>query len=937
MFKRLFLLTVFSIIFATTSQAQVPGWNPGWEFNFFNVEPNGEGPNYKVELKWRIKKGAVGPLLEFEIGQVSMTGFKKNGQIIREIPGLTASGLFKVTSTQDILPMEIKGTQLRVDAEYVVNYKGDRVNGKTRSLAKSGIGNKQDLDLLAPNFKASNKYWYQEARILEMKVVSVSFGGALDVKALVNKINQKVSSSSSSGSASQTSGFVSTNNKRTAEQVHADHVRRVNQNQAQRSQSRVSSVSNTSYNEPVRTEKTRAEIDRERAQLAKMQHEQFMANLEAQDRATQQVLDGWNSYWDQQSRQMQNAWASEQNFKSRKSQLTRLDANSGQQLISEFRRKSSELDRLYVQRQKETMSQLQKQYANLERQAENQAQAQFAKALGSIHVISAQKQLNKERAAAKKKLEREKDQKFKELSTQLQYRYSSIKTDALRSAALAVAKPEEDFYLKLYQYADCVYNSASSVVRGSDPCSKPYGSPSSQSSYSALDYYNAYSRKKASSFSQVKREANYFLGMALKISPDNEAWLYEKAMLSSTPLRERLSLLKKAQYLTSDQVKYKSVIESTAKNLRGAEGEEGGYLNGNKHGLWHLYWTDGSLQQVVEYNNGNILGQKRLFLDNDLKVTRDRNSYEYYRVLMYDDNGTWINSVRDYYKDGTLKLVAKYVSEKAASIDIQAINNLVDGSGFQSYYDNGQLREDILIGPNGNPGGPSIFYHKNGRMKWHYEHYSDGRLKEVYGRWDEAGNPEEIGSLKDGNGSFIAYNEDATVIERQVVKNGVVVGVSQLMNDGTIAYTEADDKGVGKFTYVYADNAMTKVLKEAIWYNGQAKHVIYYDNSGNITTFAGLNADKQPELRFEVNQQGTDQRVYQSFKITRHPNGLVKVLTGYYEEQRKRTFNVFVNPVTKKEIRVKDYYTEFLFDETGTLKVITYYNLKNGKLIARFR
>ena len=126
--------TVFFFIFVFLSHSQVnaqdPWWEPGWTFNFKEFNPV-EGPAMEVEVYWRMDHGKVGdcegPTIHWDIGQISINGYRRNGEKIHNIPGINESDLVKVYSLDDVCPKELKDNiPFEVEIEYTIAYSGVR-------------------------------------------------------------------------------------------------------------------------------------------------------------------------------------------------------------------------------------------------------------------------------------------------------------------------------------------------------------------------------------------------------------------------------------------------------------------------------------------------------------------------------------------------------------------------------------------------------------------------------------------------------------------------------------------------------------------------------------------------------------------------------------------------------------------------------------------
>lgn len=192
------LLPLVFLLATLASYAQDPAWNPGWTFKFFRFTPIVDGPELTIELKWRMDRAECsGPVVFWEIGQVTLNAYHKDGQRFTTIPGINASRLVEVRTIQDILPKELKSrVQLNIDIQYTINYRGTNTQftqtmDKTRSIAKNHC-----IQRPFPSYAAEDRYWYEDARLMNVEIINASFYGQGVVERLVDKAPSSTSSKS---------------------------------------------------------------------------------------------------------------------------------------------------------------------------------------------------------------------------------------------------------------------------------------------------------------------------------------------------------------------------------------------------------------------------------------------------------------------------------------------------------------------------------------------------------------------------------------------------------------------------------------------------------------------------------------------------------------------------------------------------------------------
>jgi len=189
---------------------------------------------------------------------------------------------------------------------------------------------------------------------------------------------------------------------------------------------------------------------------------------------------------------------------------------------------------------------------------------------------------------------------------------------------------------------------------------------------------------------------------------------------------------KDGQYFESDAAKpFSGKISGNKYGLYRIET----YENGQKHGLWEIYYENGKLFSKTTYNQGKISGLKETFYSDGLPWTKTfyNNSKktgreEYYYPngqLMFSNIHTDVGVQKEYYVNGQIRRSVPFV------------NNWVSGLE-QIYYPNGQLKEETTW-VKGEAHGPynSYFesgriakkgYYKNGRKNGEWIVYSDDRI-----------------------------------------------------------------------------------------------------------------------------------------------------------------------------------------------------------------
>ena len=206
---------------------------------------------------------------------------------------------------------------------------------------------------------------------------------------------------------------------------------------------------------------------------------------------------------------------------------------------------------------------------------------------------------------------------------------------------------------------------------------------------------------------------------------------------------------------------------------------EGQYLDGKREGLWHCYtivdktfkhlpykevtYVNGVEQGPVTYSypdgrkgfegtyvNGELEGGAEMFYENGSVHT----SFFHLR-------GAIEGEMTGYRSDGQLKFIKHYV------------NDTLEGS-YIRYYPDGQVEEKLTYAA-GVIDGPYHYYHQNGQL-WVEWLYDKGKPMNVTGSYDAQGARRDPGTLKDGNGTLLQYDDSGKVYLVKTFKDGVEIG-----------------------------------------------------------------------------------------------------------------------------------------------------------------
>ncbi len=174
------------------------------------------------------------------------------------------------------------------------------------------------------------------------------------------------------------------------------------------------------------------------------------------------------------------------------------------------------------------------------------------------------------------------------------------------------------------------------------------------------------------------------------------------------------------------------------------------FKNNRLNGEWRTYTLRGGLVTYQTYSNDSLHGISRDFWIDGKTVLKE--------VEYFNGSTTYIS--RDFYKSGKL----------AAEIPFK--NKLLNGNG-KKYYEDGKLMEDVNL-LNGVFDGIYKYYHPAGLL-WIQKVYKGGKAWEVVSNYTADGKLRDPGTLKNGNGTVLYYDEDGNIREVETYYNGQLV------------------------------------------------------------------------------------------------------------------------------------------------------------------
>lgn len=170
--------------------------------------------------------------------------------------------------------------------------------------------------------------------------------------------------------------------------------------------------------------------------------------------------------------------------------------------------------------------------------------------------------------------------------------------------------------------------------------------------------------------------------------------------------------------------------------------------NDKLNGVWTTYTLKGTVAVTQTFKDDSLDGPTR----------------------NYWIDGTSIMSETDYF-NGKSKYIAKeFFQNGKVATETPYDHGQVTGLA-KRYYEDGSLKETANF-KNSDFDGTRKYYYPNGQL-WIEQIYKNGKSWTVVANFTSNGTKRNPGTLLNGNGTLIFYNEDGTIRETQTFVNGI--------------------------------------------------------------------------------------------------------------------------------------------------------------------
>lgn len=207
---------------------------------------------------------------------------------------------------------------------------------------------------------------------------------------------------------------------------------------------------------------------------------------------------------------------------------------------------------------------------------------------------------------------------------------------------------------------------------------------------------------------------------------------------------------------------------------------EGQYKNGQREGVFPAYIID-SIDHSKRYKIW-----EQTYSDNKLNGEWSTFTIKGNLVRFYTYKNDSLNGVaRDYWIDGKSiieeriyfngksKYIQKEYSQSGNVVEEITFVNDVPNGPAKIFYPNGILKDEFLL-ENGVPNGLRRYYYPTGKI-WIEQQMKNGQPWTVIANYDTSGKKRDAGTLKEGNGTVILYNDNGAIREILKYINGVEV------------------------------------------------------------------------------------------------------------------------------------------------------------------
>lgn len=196
------------------------------------------------------------------------------------------------------------------------------------------------------------------------------------------------------------------------------------------------------------------------------------------------------------------------------------------------------------------------------------------------------------------------------------------------------------------------------------------------------------------------------------------------------------------------------------------------FKNDQLNGVWKTYNLQGTLVTTQTFENNSAKGLLTTYWIDGKKIIDEKELIDGYRKYIqrnYDKNGFLAETItiENGKANGPRTL---YFPDGKPQRQVTLVSGEPTGPA-KSWYETGVISEEVDL-VNGEFDGVRRYYYPNGKI-WIEQSYKQGKPWTVIANYDANGKKRNPGTLKNGNGTLILYNEDGAIRETVTYLNGV--------------------------------------------------------------------------------------------------------------------------------------------------------------------
>lgn len=194
--------------------------------------------------------------------------------------------------------------------------------------------------------------------------------------------------------------------------------------------------------------------------------------------------------------------------------------------------------------------------------------------------------------------------------------------------------------------------------------------------------------------------------------------------------------------------------------------------NDQLNGVWKTYNLQGTLVTAQTFENNIAKGLSTTYWIDGKKILDEKEILDGERKYIqrnYNEQGLLAETITIENKKGN-GLRTTYFPNGKPHHQVTMVEGILNGTA-KTFYESGVVAEEVNFS-NGEFNGTRRYFYPDGKV-WIEELYKDGKHWTVIANYDANGKKRNPGTLKNGNGTLVLYNEDGTVRETVTYINGV--------------------------------------------------------------------------------------------------------------------------------------------------------------------